>query len=90
MASLDHLVIDEAQDFGPVEFAIMMSAVSDKRQITKLTINAVELLSATIKLLFACLWLSCGSLNKGVATTYVMNCVKSCTMLNFIQYRFKE
>ena len=31
---LDHLVIDEAQDFGPVEFAIMMSAVQDKRQIT--------------------------------------------------------
>ena len=31
---LDHLVIDEAQDFGPVEFAIMMASVSDKRQIT--------------------------------------------------------
>jgi|FLOH01.1.fsa_nt_gi DNA helicase II / ATP-dependent DNA helicase PcrA len=34
VVSLDHLVIDEAQDFGPVEFAIMMSAVHDKRQIT--------------------------------------------------------
>jgi DNA helicase IV len=32
--SLDHLVIDEAQDFGPVEFAIMTSAVRDKRQMT--------------------------------------------------------
>ncbi|MBT6717129.1 MAG: UvrD-helicase domain-containing protein, partial [Nitrospina sp.] len=32
--SLDHIVIDEAQDFGPVEFAIMMGAVSDKRQVT--------------------------------------------------------
>ncbi len=31
---LDHLVVDEAQDFGPVEFAIMMSAVRDKRQMT--------------------------------------------------------
>lgn len=32
--NLDHLVIDEAQDFGPVEFAIMTSAVRDKRQMT--------------------------------------------------------
>ena len=32
--TLDHLVVDEAQDFGPVEFAIMTSAVSDKRQMT--------------------------------------------------------
>ena len=32
--SLDHLVIDEAQDFGPVEFSIMTSAVRDKRQMT--------------------------------------------------------
>lgn len=32
--SLDHIVIDEAQDFGPVEFAIMMDAVNDKRQVT--------------------------------------------------------
>ena len=32
--ALDHVVIDEAQDFGPVEFAIMMDSVSDKRQIT--------------------------------------------------------
>ena len=32
--SLDHIVIDEAQDFGPVEFAIMMDAVEDKRQVT--------------------------------------------------------
>ena len=31
---LDHIVIDEAQDFGPVEFAIMMDAVDDKRQVT--------------------------------------------------------
>ena len=31
---LDHVVIDEAQDFGPVEFAIMMDSVSDKRQLT--------------------------------------------------------
>lgn len=31
---LDHLVIDEAQDFGPVEFAIMMDAVGDKRNLT--------------------------------------------------------
>ena len=32
--SLDHLVIDEAQDFGPVEFAIMVSAVKDRRHLT--------------------------------------------------------
>ncbi|GJL78378.1 MAG: DNA helicase [Nitrospinaceae bacterium] len=32
--SLDHLVIDEAQDFGPVEFAIMVQAVQDRRHIT--------------------------------------------------------
>ena len=31
---MDHIVIDEAQDFGPVEFAIMMDAVNDKRQVT--------------------------------------------------------
>ena len=31
---LDHIVIDEAQDFGPVEFAIMMDAVRDKHQVT--------------------------------------------------------
>ena len=31
---MDHIVIDEAQDFGPVEFAIMMDAVHDKRQVT--------------------------------------------------------
>ncbi len=34
VTSLDHLVIDEAQDFGPVELAIMMSAIHDKRQVT--------------------------------------------------------
>ncbi len=34
VVTLDHLVVDEAQDFGPVEFAIMTSAVSDKRQMT--------------------------------------------------------
>jgi len=32
--SLDHLVIDEAQDFGPVEFAIMVQAVQDSRHLT--------------------------------------------------------
>ena len=32
--SLDHLVIDEAQDFGPVEFAIMVQAVQDRRHLT--------------------------------------------------------
>ena len=32
--ALDHLVIDEAQDFGPVEFAIMVDAVQDKRHLT--------------------------------------------------------
>ena len=31
---LDHLVIDEAQDFGPVEFAIMVDAVRDRRHLT--------------------------------------------------------
>ena len=31
---MDHIVIDEAQDFGPVEFSIMMDAVDDKRQVT--------------------------------------------------------
>ena len=34
VSELDHLVIDEAQDFGPVEFAIMMDAVGDKRNLT--------------------------------------------------------
>ena len=34
IAALDHLVIDEAQDFGPVEFAIMVHAVRDRRQLT--------------------------------------------------------
>ncbi len=34
VVTLDHIVIDEAQDFGPVEFAIMMDAVDDKRQVT--------------------------------------------------------
>jgi DNA helicase IV len=46
VASLDHLVIDEVQDFGPVEFAIMMSAVSDKRQITIVGDVAQKILSA--------------------------------------------
>ena len=46
VTSLDHLVIDEAQDFGPVEFAIMMSAVSDKRQITIVGDVAQKILSA--------------------------------------------
>jgi DNA helicase-2/ATP-dependent DNA helicase PcrA len=32
--SLDHLVIDEAQDFGPVEFAIMVQAVKDRHNLT--------------------------------------------------------
>jgi DNA helicase II / ATP-dependent DNA helicase PcrA len=32
--ALDHLVVDEAQDFGPIEFAVMMSAVRDKRDVT--------------------------------------------------------
>ena len=31
---LDHLVIDEAQDFGPVEFSIMMNAVKDRHNLT--------------------------------------------------------
>ena len=43
---MDHLVIDEAQDFGPVEFAIMMNAVSDKRQITIVGDVAQKILSA--------------------------------------------
>jgi DNA helicase II / ATP-dependent DNA helicase PcrA len=43
---LDHLVIDEAQDFGPVEFAIMMSSVSDKRQVTIVGDVAQKILSA--------------------------------------------
>jgi len=34
ITSLDHLVIDEAQDFGPVEFSIMMNAVRDKHNLT--------------------------------------------------------
>jgi DNA helicase II / ATP-dependent DNA helicase PcrA len=34
VVTLDHLVVDEAQDFGPVEFAIMTSAVTDKSQMT--------------------------------------------------------
>ena len=44
--SLDHIVIDEAQDFGPVEFAIMMDAVRDKRQITIVGDVAQKILSA--------------------------------------------
>lgn len=31
---MDHLVIDEAQDFGPVEYAILVNAVKDKRHLT--------------------------------------------------------
>ncbi len=46
VVALDHLVIDEAQDFGPVEFAIMMSSVSDKRQITIVGDVAQKILSA--------------------------------------------
>jgi len=46
VTTLDHLVIDEAQDFGPVEFAIMMNAVSDKRQITIVGDVAQKILSA--------------------------------------------
>lgn len=34
VSTLDHLVIDEAQDFGPVEFAIMVNAVGDKHNLT--------------------------------------------------------
>ena len=34
VSELDHLVVDEAQDFGPVEFSIMMDAVADKRDLT--------------------------------------------------------
>ena len=34
ISKLDHLVIDEAQDFGPVEFAIMVDAVEDKQHLT--------------------------------------------------------
>jgi len=43
---LDHIVIDEAQDFGPVEFAIMMGAVNDKRQVTIVGDVAQKILSA--------------------------------------------
>lgn len=32
--ALDHLIVDEAQDFGPVEFAVMVQAVRDRRQLT--------------------------------------------------------
>ncbi len=46
VVSLDHMVIDEAQDFGPVEFAIMMSVVNDKRQITIVGDVAQKILSA--------------------------------------------
>jgi DNA helicase II / ATP-dependent DNA helicase PcrA len=46
VVSLDHLVIDEAQDFGPVEFAIMMSAVSEKHQVTIVGDVAQKILSA--------------------------------------------
>jgi DNA helicase IV len=46
VVSLDHLVIDEAQDFGPVEFAIMMSAVRDKNQVTIVGDVAQKILSA--------------------------------------------
>ncbi|MFQ5444455.1 MAG: UvrD-helicase domain-containing protein, partial [Nitrospinales bacterium] len=31
---MDHLVIDEAQDFGAVEFAVMINAVRDKSHVT--------------------------------------------------------
>jgi len=34
ISEFDHLVVDEAQDFGPVEFSIMMDAVGDKRDLT--------------------------------------------------------
>jgi DNA helicase IV len=34
ISELDHLVVDEAQDFGPVEFSIMMDSVGDKRDLT--------------------------------------------------------
>ena len=34
IGELDHLVVDEAQDFGPVEFSIMMDSVGDKRDLT--------------------------------------------------------
>ncbi|MZH02197.1 MAG: hypothetical protein F3745_01990 [Nitrospinae bacterium] len=44
--TLDHLVVDEAQDFGPVEFAIMTSAVSDKRQMTIVGDVAQKILQA--------------------------------------------
>jgi len=46
IVSLDHIVIDEAQDFGPVEFAIMMDAVTDKHQITIVGDVAQKILSA--------------------------------------------
>ncbi|QPJ65750.1 MAG: ATP-binding domain-containing protein [Candidatus Nitrohelix vancouverensis] len=31
---LDHLVVDEAQDFGPVEFDVLFGAVKSKRDVT--------------------------------------------------------
>jgi DNA helicase II / ATP-dependent DNA helicase PcrA len=34
ISELDHLVVDEAQDFGPVEFSIMIDSVGDKRDLT--------------------------------------------------------
>ena len=34
ISEFDHLVVDEAQDFGPVEFSIMMDSVGDKRDLT--------------------------------------------------------
>lgn len=34
LVQLDHMVIDEAQDFGPVEYAVMVNAVKDKRHLT--------------------------------------------------------
>lgn len=34
VALMDHLVIDEAQDFGAVEFAVMINSVHDKSQVT--------------------------------------------------------
>jgi DNA helicase II / ATP-dependent DNA helicase PcrA len=43
---MDHIVIDEAQDFGPVEFAIMMDAVENKHQITIVGDVAQKILSA--------------------------------------------
>jgi DNA helicase II / ATP-dependent DNA helicase PcrA len=46
VVTLDHLVIDEAQDFGPVEFAVMLDSVSDKRQVTIVGDVAQKILSA--------------------------------------------